>query len=67
MRSALSLVLIGVTAVALGVFGSVALATTLSGTSAPEAAKAEQAARDSSGSSSNSDGGANQPLVYGTR
>ncbi|MET7671685.1 hypothetical protein [Micromonospora luteifusca] len=67
MRSALSLVLIGVTAVALGVFGSVALASTLSGTSAKDAANAEQAARTGPGGSGNSGGGANQPLVYGTR
>ncbi|MBQ1076457.1 hypothetical protein AB0J85_20760 [Micromonospora echinofusca] len=64
MRSALSLVLAGVIAVALGVFGSVALATTLTGTSSSEAAKAEQAARTSSDGGS---GGANKPLVYGTR
>ncbi|MDO3703574.1 hypothetical protein Q3W71_18060 [Micromonospora sp. C28SCA-DRY-2] len=64
MRSALSLVLAGVIAVALGVFGSVALATTLTGTSSSEAAKAEQAARSGSGGGN---GGANQPLVYGTR
>ncbi|MER5336555.1 hypothetical protein ACIBTZ_24895 [Micromonospora sp. NPDC049460] len=64
MRSALSLVLAGVIAVALGVFGSVALATTLTGTSSSEAAKAEQSARTSSDGGS---GGANKPLVYGAR
>lgn len=64
MRSALSLVLIGVTAVALGVFGTVAMATTLSGTSANEASKAEQAARPGAGSSN---GIGEMPPVYGSR
>ncbi|MBQ1024543.1 hypothetical protein [Micromonospora sp. C95] len=64
MRSALSLVLIGVTAVALGVFGTVAMATTLTGTSANEAAKAEQAARPGTGSS---DGSVVMPPVYGSK
>ncbi len=67
MRTVLSLVLIGVAAVALGVFGTVALATTLSGTSASEAATAEDARISSSGGNSNSSDGGSQPLVYGNR
>ncbi|WP_123809585.1 hypothetical protein [Micromonospora globispora] len=64
MRSALSLVLAGVIALALGVFGTVALASQLHGTPSSEAAKAEQAARTGSGSGNAS---GNTPLVYGTR
>lgn len=64
MRSALSLVLVAVAAIALGVFGTVALASTLKGATASEAATAEQAARTESGGT---DAGANQPLVYGDK
>jgi hypothetical protein len=65
MRSTLSLVLTAVIAIALGVFGTVAFAGTLAGTSSSEAAQAEQEAR--SGSDSDSSNGGNVPLVYGTR
>ncbi|MCI4063222.1 hypothetical protein MRQ36_11805 [Micromonospora sp. R77] len=65
MRSALSLVLAGVIALALGVFGTVALASTLDGTPSSEAAKTEQAAR--TGGSGSGDASGNTPLVYGTR
>lgn len=62
MRRALSLVLTGVIAVALGVFGSVALASTLKGTSSSDAAAEIQKEIDGGGSSVNE-----APAGYGTR